>query len=414
MKISIDVDNRVMTIGKATFTQERTFKNAICFGTHVIDKNDLKTEYDTRVRINENHSNPTAKAMCEVLGISVAKLFKAYKALQYKCFIQPIEKYTRYVPRSGGKISGRWQQFIINNRSICDELLNDGLEKLIPICCVVERTPQQCRELFGKGLWKRLCNLSPTKIGLVAQVLIKYNEYCQHYPIKDAIGHFISLKHRVLRVLNEVNAHTFFDTNDFDMLNWYNDNFAFRYRNVVGYNYDLRRNCGNWFNLYKDTERMAQQLRCEFNPRWSPDIMRLTHDTYIHEQNNRKNAEQSILFNMEYSCYAELQHAISNFDSESYTCIAFRTPKCMLEEGREQHHCIGSYNLDMHHRDNTVLFKLQTKDGKTYSCVQLIKTSNQWQLKQHYKKFNAAVDCTIALQTVNKIVEHLNNTDFCV
>ena len=425
MKISIDVDNRVMTIGKATFTREHHFNSAISFASFVIDKNALLGEYkDALLRAKMNHPNPTAKAMGEILGISAAKLFKTYNALQYKCFIQPIEKYARYVSRSRGKISTQWQERILKNKSICDELLNDNLDKLIPICCVVERTPAQCKELLGKGLWKRLCKLSPTKIGLIANVLSTYIEYNSQESIKDVIGHLLPIKHRVLRIVSP-QAHTFFATRDFVMLKWYNDNFAYR---VIGR--DLRTYCNHWLNVYDDTKRMARQLQREFNPRWNPDDMRIAHDRYVAESHNRKNAEQSILFETEYGCYKDLQRAISEFDSEQYKCVAFRTPKCMLEEGSEQNHCIGSYNLDMHHRDNTVLFKLQTSEGKTYSCVQLIKTPfkrqtnndcvqliktlNQWQINQHYKKHNAPVDCKLALQTVNKIVEHLNSINFVV
>lgn len=409
MKISIDVDNRVMTIGKATFTREHHFNSAISFALHVIRKNALLDEYeDALLRVKMNHPNPTAKAVGEVLGISAAKLFKTYNALQYKCFIQPIEKYARYVSRPRGKISTQWQERILKNKSICDELLNDNLDKLIPICCLVERTPAQCKELLGKGLWKRLCKLSPTKIGLIANVVSTYIEYNSQESIKDVIDHLLPLKHRVLRIVSS-QAHTFFTTRDFVMLKWYNDNFAYR---IIGR--DLKTSCNNWFNLYDDTKRMARQLQREFNPQWNPDDMLIAHNRYVAESHNRKNAEQSILFETEYGCYKDLQRAISEFDSEQYKCVAFRTPKCMLEEGSEQNHCIGSYNLDMHHRDNTVLFKLQTSEGKTYSCVQLVKTLNQWQINQHYKKYNAAVDCKIALQTVNKIVEHLNSIDFVV
>lgn len=156
MKICIDPENRVLTIGNLKVRREHNFDDSNTFGVFVIRGNKLEQELEIALLKFDTLIYPRryATAIGDVLGVSAAKLYKAFNALQYKCFIQPIEKYTRWVPRTKGKITNQWQEIIVKNKSLADQLLKDNLEKLIPFCCVIGQSPEYCKTLFGKGLWK--------------------------------------------------------------------------------------------------------------------------------------------------------------------------------------------------------------------------------------------------------------------
>lgn len=414
MKIRIDPENRVLTIGNLKVRREHNFVDSNTFGVFVIRGNKLEQELEIALLKFDTLIYPRryATAIGDVLGVSAAKLYKTFNALQYKCFIQPIEKYTRWVPRTKGKITNQWQEIIVKNKSLADQLLKDNLEKLIPFCCVIGQSPEYCKTLFGKGLWKRICNLSPTKIGLVSNAVKMYFVYTNRAvidsKIKDLVDILISTKHRVLRALNGVNAHSFYKTENLTMLKWYNKNFAYTMKMP-------NNSCGYWFNVYMDTERLARQTEQPFSVNWNAERMKLKHDEYVAVWNHKRNIERTVLLNTEYPCYNPLQSILSEFNNKHYTITAFKTPFEMVEEGKDQKHCIGSYYLDMHHRNNTILFKLQdASNDKTYSCVQLSKSPNQWQINQHFKKHNADVDCEIAIHIIKNIVNHLNSIEFVI
>ena len=120
--------------------------------------------------MNETHA--MHKAYTDILGNTPKKLLQVFKKMWYIGFILPIKDKIRFMPQPRLTLPKNWHVIIHRSMPIINQLERDGLQKLIPICAYFGKPPQECRQMLGKGLWKKICSLSPTKIGLIANAVL--------------------------------------------------------------------------------------------------------------------------------------------------------------------------------------------------------------------------------------------------
>ena len=162
-------------------------------------------------------------------------------------------------------------------------------------------------------------------------------------------------------------------------------------------------------NMFDDTKHMATILGYKFNPNMTKEKLLERHDEYDELTSKNHSSESTTPF----SNYESLSSLFATVTSPKYVVTAFQHAKQMSDEGRDQHHCLGSYANKMYDDTDDIFFSIKHNNGGTYSNVQLSKRINDdnvecWTLMQHYKKFNMSVDCKEAKRLVNDIIDALN------
>ena len=427
MKFELDTTTNTLKFGKWSCnptTNHPLKMSAICLCRELLRVNKLinaaQIQYQKYQNSGMNDVHAEHKAYTDVLGNTPKKLLQVFKKMWYIGFILPIKNKIRHIPQPNLNISNDWYTIIHRSMNIINQLELDGLQKLIPICAYFNKTPQGCRQLLGKGLWKQICALSPTKIGLVVNAILNiFGDYGHetitaamyvnhdgitdphHAKLKSSLGAAIKFKYSTLRLMaTKSSLHYPIDifNNHVEFMAWCNKNKI-----------NNRREIQNYVNLFTDTHHMAGILGYKFNPNITKETLVVIHDEYRKLTDAYRKGESTIPFKN----YESLSNLFATLKSSKYVATAFEHSKQMSDEGRDQHHCLGSYSNIMYYNDDTIFFCIKKHDGVTYSNVQLTKRINDdnveaWTLTQHYKKYNAPVDCKEATRLVNVVIDELN------
>lgn len=335
-----------------------------------------------------NHKQQMNKMYCSIIGMSSVKFHRHFVKLMTKKYCVDVIPFLRNKPYNcfNSKTQNqKWWMMANKHYHMCKQLEVDGIVKLAPLCMVLGKTPTELKNELGKGLWKRVANDNPSRIGMYAGKLESY----LRYHIYDKDGSSDDLKKQVTRMVNtpttilkQIQVSTY-DTNASDI------ETIKKHRGMYKNTTDLIRN-------RVDYERMCRQMGVE--PRYAPlKQWKDRHDRMVTIYNNWNRERYAASVSPEPFEYPDHVKAVDGVEFGDYVCYLMKTPQDLVDEGREMMHCVGGYNSVVR-SGSSVIVGIRKKDGERVSTVEVSKTRDsivlpefsivKYFVRQNYSKYN--------------------------
>ena len=140
---------------KATFVRKAPVKTFVanCTTNFPINTYPLKDAYST---------------LTKEMGVTPSTMEKIAWASFYDQIIAPNKDLmSRYAFRRGG-YSFKTIDRVLNGKGILEQAIKDGQWNIMPILVATGKSPQELKKIFGKGLWKSLCKNSHYRNKMIA------------------------------------------------------------------------------------------------------------------------------------------------------------------------------------------------------------------------------------------------------
>lgn len=308
-------------------------------------------------------------------GILPSNFKKVFNALMKKVWISPIEKHVkRYAFTYAGKVASHVVEKIWENKTLIDQYEKDGNNHLVPFAVFYGKDTKTLKESFGKATWKRVCNQSMTRNSYIAQT-------CRLYV---SVSNFVDLPSYVLK--RGRNSGIEFDTYG----KWVVESKVYSKTNT----YENRR----WYNTCRDTRSMAVQLGKHFDFSWSKEKMLEKHEEFTRLINEKKYSKEPFVHLKDFK--------VKKLDYKGYEAILCDNAMDIHVEGKEMHHCVGSYASSV--SNNTYLVFSVRKEGKRSSTIGINVRDGKYVFSQHYGHCNSQVDCEDEKALCKMLIEKLN------
>lgn len=259
------------------------------------------------------------------------------------------------------------------------------------------------RDLYGKGLWKRLCAQAPTRLiqmsSLVAPFVRSPNYYAE---LRAMMAELVELPTSLLRNpwLAGRNVHQEEDMEQ--------ELLAVRRLRELGkqrpWPYTVRLESGRTFNpeysrAMDDWQLVAYHLP-NADPRWSHRRVHEEHERLVHQQRQeqlRRRQERQALLYAPVTVPSGASYSYSNLATR-LTARLLATPDEYIQQGHDQQHCVGGYG-DEALAGRVVTYSIE-RDGAIISTAMFDRSGH---LLQHYGKYNDHVTDPDALNLVSEL-----------
>ena len=360
----------VVAVGKHLFHEYRKYSS----NKQLVHSFEL--EYiikDPHTKVKEYHAqglnwkHARNKAIGEVLGCSINQFRKHLNGLLYKTFVAKYDNYfikefclnpiKKSIDVQKLKILGNsYDKLVITKR--------DGLEHILPYVFSFNKTPQELREKFGKGMWKKMCSFSKTRNKLISNNLRPFSAST----VIDVIDIPSTLLKQKFPLL-------FSEYATKNLKGAWGDKIKLEY----------------FYPIFNDCVRMFNQEGLKFNMSWSITRVKEEHDRLVKIVNARKYSSDKFDWTVDF------KH--KEFTIGDYTVKLLDNARDIADEGTYMKHCVGSY-AEYSRKGEYAVFSV-TKDNEKYSTIgfSLHNTSDGhkvFSFNQHYKKYNKSVDCAVA------------------
>lgn len=352
------------------------------------------------------------KEITDLIGGSSVSLHRWYKKLYKKQYMVPFSHMIGYFYYGSKHTFSRIKLAkAYEYKDIVLQAHKDKLYNIIPLVIEFCMSPQELRQKFGKGVWKKLCSNTTTR-----------NKHLAYFG--DNIPDVIDIPSTLLQVINKE----------------FGPNRAVRQDNVLAaYLKHLSiHDKGHWgdrprvvarYGPFRDTRRMAMNVGAAFNPEWSPRRLIEEHDRLAGEERaalRRRDAE----FNNKPFEFTE--NWPETFSFCGYTAHRMDKPLDLIDEGEAQRHCVAGYGRAVA-RGEYLVYSIR-KNGKRSSTLGLtVQTDAPWpaavrpeilvnqivvekriqatgvSFQQHYLKFDKPVTDPAEVDFSYVIVEALND-----
>lgn len=299
-------------------------------------------------------------------GVTAHKLFRKLCHEQFITPLQPyidklcLERVLIKTPRSKKPfkmVIQRSTKLVQRLEKCLPEIIQadkDGIFNITPFILLNSAKPQALKELYGKGLWKKLTKNSLTRNKLLSKSVYSTEQiqYLNSIPL-------VMLKKELYEPLVEV-----LKKNGIPYYVWNRTNIR-----------DLR-----------DCIRMAKEVGRQRDVRKLKHIEDLEplHRDLIRQYNETKDLRDKV--NIEKMKTNKIGHQIEPFTVEGVDVVPLTTEYMLREEGQLMHHCVHSY-MDSVKNGEYVVFHI--KDATI--GMQLYPTSG-WTVDQIKGKYNARVE----------------------
>lgn len=316
-----------------------------------------------------NRKHAYNKAAGDILGCSINQFKKHLNAVLYKTFVA---KYNNYfikefcLDRLKCRIDDdRLKQLAASyvNLMVAKQ---DGLDNILPYVFEYNETPQELRKRFGKGVWKKMCSFSKTRNKLI----------CKH--IRNSLKEDQA---KVIGIPSSLLKHGIPLT------------YAQYVANSLKGLWGDKKKINEHYHTFTDCYFMFKQEGLEFNMHWSIARLKQEHDNIASKINARKYSSDKFDWTLDF------QH--KEFTVEEYSVKLLDNAKDIADEGTFMKHCVGSY-ADLSRKGEYAVFSV-SKAGEKYSTIGFSLTDvngdevkKTFHFQQHYKKYNATVDCDVA------------------
>ena len=307
------------------------------------------------------------KAIGDILGCSINQFRKHLNGLLYKTFVAKYDNYfIKEFCLNPIKKSIDVNKLNVLSKSY-DKLVTtkcDGLEHILPYVFTFNKTPKELREIFGKGVWKKMCSFSKTRNKLISNNL---RPFCASTVIDVIDTPSTLLKQKFPLLFSKYAAK--------NLKGAWGDKTKLEY----------------FYPIFDDCVRMFQQEGLKFNMNWSITRVKEEHDKLVSIVNARKYSSDKFDWTVDF------KH--KEFTIGDYTVKLLDNARDIADEGTCMKHCVGSY-ADQSRAGKYAVFSV-LKGEEKYSTIGFNLTNTLhgeklFHFQQHYKKYNAQVDCEIA------------------
>lgn len=317
------------------------------------------------------HPKVLNKKLCDNFG---SKIPLRFSAAMWNTFVKsniPQEAMFAF-----SRLGYKWKQldpFLVNmavdHNHLVQQAVQDNTLNLLPLMLRMNKTPQELKGYFGKGLWKTLASTSKTR-------MLYLSRYISYNPGWADVRTGILKSCRILdagssaAVLAAKLAPTI---KDFE-----------RVQNTV------------W-----DTARMAYRLEEEVNPKWSLKRWEEEHERLIKLTNLGKYSDKPF-------CEVEV------FEEDGYTFTLLNNPAAIGTEGQLMGHCVGSY-AHLAKSGDYAVFKVEGDKERATLGLRVshsLALGSYFNYDQCYGKFNKPVSAGLrdaALKTIGKYNESVRH-----
>lgn len=369
----------------------------------------LKKEILLKNSINlEGRSNSVTgykeihKEICQYLGPSFNKRLRAISndvwITPYKYYI---DKYCFYSSGfdhyySSPQVKRLWKH--LNEVRLAD---NDGIENIVPYIIYFGASPHKLRRLFGKSIWKRLCQYSRTTNKTIVRHMdnvfltdTRYGavrNYDKYYPILEKL---VVLKPGTIKYLGD-EVPSFMNRGRFNHI-FYGSFIWAQNNSRISMTHEFIRAS----DLYRDTLDMAHNINAPFNDRWSYKRMARQHNAYSRELYNQNYPDEKIDWILPFSRKVKCTNEIS-------ACV-LETPRAIALEGDEMGHCVASF-IDEVINGLYLVISLKRNEERSTLGLYRAKRNSLFIAHQHYGRYNATpsdnnVDIAkLVIKTINLI-----------
>lgn len=344
-------------------------------------------------------ANPL-KEFTKAYAVTPSQFCKVFNAAVWKSAISPYKEFqSLYFGKRGVNMFAFFD--VVGRYDLLKQALKDNQKNILPILSKYGKTPQELKEEFGKGLWKKLCANSFHRNRLL---------------VNSALG---------------VECNIGWDSGALK-----GNRPAARHwaKNVCKIPYvKMKGELPIEVHLFLDTERMANALRLPFNEKWSKLKMQEKHNEYA-AIINRQTEELRIKRDEAYQLKIEKLQSIdlskvypqTEFELDGVKATILTTYEQIQQEGVAMHHCVGSYaeeamdgtyvvvHISGESEESTLGLSLSNKWvseshlGQEEGIISLHSVRN-FTLNQHYGKCNSQVKSENHKAVAKVVIEYLNN-----
>lgn len=331
----------------------------------------------SKIRCSSSNYRERNQAICAEIG-SATQIFKIAHGISCKHMYSdiPQQVFRRLCFNMHG-ISWERVQKVRSCLTIINQALLDGQDNLLPILVHEQKSPEQIKHLYGKGLWKRICKNSFTRNKLIVEgVTVRGMTSVESISYRNTLRSSLLYLHvdnkEQAQVMNTVCAGKYGDT---------------------GY-------CNRNMRLVRDTQRLVGE---RFSTKWSLDKIKQEHDATIDEINARRNRIE------ETKQYEFPKHFPLSVQDGDLSAKLITSSDDLYQEGKTMHHCVSCYHSSVVGGDYCVYSIC--KQDKRYSTVGYRKQNDVWRMDQHYMACNKQVEDIHATTLAEAIAHEMNRAN---
>lgn len=411
-----------VTLGEVTVTQAEWAERRYQYGKFIgVRLPDVVREFvPIHALISGYRDEASRKVLHEVLGPSFPRRWNLANLLAFQFPIRARLGSTVY----NGDIRGhrgrgtdddalRWYW---NHLSKYEQVLADGYGRFLPLIRRLHNAGNEpdtqhldtdplgtLREVFGKGLWKRLCAQSPTRVILLSSYMQSRAATEWHGPsereyltvLRELMGVLIEVPTTLLRepwcrvrlmVVPETLAEA---TADIQHL-----------RELAKAKYWKYGTDGRMYQDALNTWEFVRERHPQADPRWSPRRVEEEHDRLVLAQrveHRRLLREERAALTQPVQVPVGAMYSHTDYATR-LTARLLTTPAEYMEQGNNQQHCVGGYGQSAQ-EGRLVTYSIE-RDDKIVSTAMFAHTG---QLLQHYGKYNAPIKDPAVLEFVRRL-----------
>lgn len=250
------------------------------------------------------------------------------------------------------KLVSRFPQLLLESKKK-EQVIKDGLINILPYVVIFEKTPEELKELFGRGIWRRLCKKH-----------LNYNIHLAgRFTTEGCFTRFKSLCRNKLLSYKEVLMVPNFESDEVERF------IAWVRKNKI-------RTCPpkscRVFIEWGDLSRMLPYLGRkpkERNKLKSLEGLHSFHNEVVEKYNIKKAMEKDTLREKKFPLIGSLTKPI---EFEGYTFTRLNSGAELLAEGTAMHHCVGNGSYMEKGLSGTSIFL--KVEGPERATVELFKT----------------------------------------
>lgn len=345
----------------------------LSFLKEVLDESQLKEahEYAKSQEDQKLYFKYFYRKAGEFLGCTPKRALKLWNAAEFYTKLQPRLDLVNTLARGrGGRVLEPAFRALVRNENLLKEVYDDGLKNILPLVFFFKNPPQVLKKGLGKALWKRLANNSFHRNALIARVL--HRELTE--PSSENQDLIFEIYRDFLLRLEKIPS-TLLANRDYmefylryseeqSSLDFVQDKIMRIIpmkqvgRFVVGL---MRRK----IDLIIDTCNMAEQLGEKFDIwKYNIDNFEEEHDRFTKMIQEKRYSPESL------KVLEEID--VKYFKVGPYEIELLDSRYKIHEEGKEMHHCVGSY-AERVAKGTDLIYSIR-KDGKRVSTLGLRKS----------------------------------------
>lgn len=247
------------------------------------------------------------------------------------------------------------------------------------------------REVFGKGLWKRLCAQSPTRVILLSSYIRSRAADECHHPAEPA---YLTALRTLMEALVEVPTTLL-------RAPWCRVRLMIVAESLADAGADTQHlrelakarywQYGTGGRMYQDalnTWEYVRERHPHADPRWSPRRVEEEHDRLVlaqRDEHRRSLLEERAALTRPVQVPVGARYSYTDYATR-LTARLLTTPAEYIEQGDNQQHCVGGYGTSAQ-QGRLVAYSIE-RDGKIVSTAMF---ASSGELMQHYGKYNAPI-----------------------